>query len=85
MEFKAIKSDKIELKEIIFVARTSRSSGTSLQISIPEQICEFAELEDNDLIKVQLLEKKPSIKGRQKKPGRKFNTLKKQDMKGGII
>lgn len=69
----------MELKDIIFVARTSKSSGTSLQISIPEQICEFAELKDNDLIKVQILEKKPSTKGKEKKQ----DTQNKRDLKGG--
>lgn len=52
---------------MVFVARTSGSSGSSQQISIPEQICEFCGISDNYLVKVQILECKKSIKPKQKK------------------
>ena len=56
----------MELNNIGFVGRASKRGG-SLQISIPEEICEFCNIEDNSLLKIQILDVKPSKKTKKSK------------------
>jgi hypothetical protein len=53
-----------ELSNVIFVARTI-GKGKTIQVSIPEEICEFASIKENYLVKLQVLESKPSFKERK--------------------
>lgn len=56
----------MKFDNIGFVGRASKRGG-SLQISIPEEICEFCNLEDNSLLKVQIIDVKPSKKTKSEK------------------
>jgi len=53
------KTDKIDGdSNDIFVAEVKGTSGTTKTISIPVEFCKFCDIQDSDMIKLKLLEKK---------------------------
>jgi len=54
-------NDLIE-KNDIFIAKVKKTSSSTKTISIPIEFCEFCEIDDGDLIKLKLLEKKSKTK-----------------------